>query len=423
MNKKNIINYCCKTIFIFFVIQIYFYKSLLLANDENTSLDIIIKDIPVKNKPFFYPSGLTTDKYGNIFIVDSINARILVFSESGEFKYIIGKKGMAEGELSVPWGICIDNHDNLLVTDIGQHKIHVFDLQGKFLAQFGGKGSGKGKFNIPSSITTDKDGYIYVLDTGNSLVQVIKNKFLFQFGAYGSKDGEFINPRVIKVGSYGFIFVVDTGNSRIQFFTPKGVFVKKFGIAGTLEGNFSKPQGIAMDNEKNIYVADGENNRIQVFNSSGKFLFTFGKEGKEPGQFNIPGNLEFYLDKLIIADIKNKRIQVFKNIFQDYVKCIFCHQNKEELLKNSKIIHPPFKEACEECHNKHKNEKIIVFQNPGLVAQGNELCYNCHSGIHNNIPVKKSRCIDCHSPHAANTPKLLIGEHITYTKCISCHKK
>ncbi|MBI5206747.1 MAG: 6-bladed beta-propeller [Candidatus Firestonebacteria bacterium] len=429
-----------KTIFkyLFFIVSIAILISPLLRaeNQKANTVDLIIKGSTKKNGEFSNPAGIVVGKNGEIYAVDSLNARVQVFNEKGEFLYYIGQRGMGDGEFAIPWGVALDREGHLFVTDIGQHKVYVFDIKekkGNFLTQFGGNGPGRGKFNMPFDITIDEDGYIYVLDTGNNLVQVIKGRFLFQFGSYGRKEGEFINPTGIEVGKDGYIYIVDTGNSRVQVFTRKGLFIKKFGGAGSREGDFSKPEGITLDKDRNIYVADGGNNRIQVFNNDGKIMFEFGNLGKNSGQFDNPGGMDFFKNKLYVVDTRNNRIQIFRNLFQTYARCYFCHEEKEKLLKTAEVIHPPFKDECEECHKRHlgTEEGLIIASDAGFIASGNELCYKCHKPTteefiksHKEYPVTKTECIGCHSPHATSTPKLIIGHAaVKKLKCTTCHEK
>ncbi|MBI5418138.1 6-bladed beta-propeller [Candidatus Poribacteria bacterium] len=411
------------------VIGVISIKPLVAENQKDI---IVIKGSSGKDGELSNPAGIAINKEdGKIFIVDSLNARVQVFNDKGEFLYYIGKRGMGGGQFAIPWGIAIDNSGHLFVTDIGQHRIHVFDFEGNFLTQFGGNGTGQGKFNMPFDIAIDEDGYIYVLDTGNNLVQVIKSKFIFQFGVYGRKEGEFINPTGIEAGKDGYIYVVDTGNSRVQVFTRKGLFIKKFGGAGSRSGDFSKPEGITLDKDRHIYVADGGNNRMQVFSNDGKFLFEFGKLGKKVNQFDNPGKIKFFKDKIFIGDTRNNRIQAISNVFQTYARCYFCHEDKEKLLVTAKVVHPPFKDECEECHRRHIGEGAIAAGEIGFVASGNELCYKCHKPTlnefvqaHKEYPVSNTECIGCHSPHATDQPKLILGHiAIKKLKCTSCHEK
>ena len=76
---------------------------------------------------------------------------------------------------------------------------------------------------------------------------------------------------------------------------------------------FKYPRDITTSSEScDIIVADSLNHCIKVFNQCGVFKYAFGSKGKEAGQFNEPtGICEMPNGDLIIADRRNKRIQVF----------------------------------------------------------------------------------------------------------------
>ena len=102
-------------------------------------------------------------------------------------------------------------------------------------------------------------------------------------------------------------------------------------------------------------------------------------------------------------------------------KCIECH---EDLIKK-KTVHPPAGEACDTCHEyTEKGEGAQV----KLAAQGNELCFICHSEKQESLKAKKFThapitdlgCTTCHSPHATDFPRLLKTE--LSQLCLSCHR-
>jgi predicted CXXCH cytochrome family protein len=79
--------------------------------------------------------------------------------------------------------------------------------------------------------------------------------------------------------------------------------------------------------------------------------------------------------------------------------------------------HPPYAEKeCSKCHDEAKSNE--------LVAQGVDLCWNCHEqdNFVNKVvhgPVDSGYCLGCHDPHRSASPKLLL--HADSELCGQCH--
>ena len=73
-----------------------------------------------------------------------------MYGEDGDLMGQWGIKGQDEGEFDGPCGIAFNSDDRLYVVDSGNCRIGVFTADGEFVDQWGSRGSGKG-FSLSES--------------------------------------------------------------------------------------------------------------------------------------------------------------------------------------------------------------------------------------------------------------------------------
>jgi len=217
-------------------------------------------------------SGFAIHPSDNRYVTDSVNHRILVFSETGEFLFSWGSGKPGDGEFDTPRGIAIDRSGTVYITDIRNHTVQKVGSRTGF-SILGSEGTGNGQFDSPTGIAIDSSGNVYVADTGNDRIQIFHSTgmYLSTWGSYGTLNGHFIAPEGITVDSSGTMYVADTGNNRIQKISATGTVLAKWGSEGTGNGQFSSPSGVALDYWGNLYVSDASS-RIQKFSPAGEFI-------------------------------------------------------------------------------------------------------------------------------------------------------
>jgi DNA-binding beta-propeller fold protein YncE len=110
---------------------------------------------------------------GELYVTDSINARVQVFStEDGAFRRAIGARGLYIGNLVRPKGIAVDSEKNLYVVESYYDNLLVYGPQGEFLMPLGGTGSGTGRFFLPAGVWVDARNRVFVADMFNGRVVV-----------------------------------------------------------------------------------------------------------------------------------------------------------------------------------------------------------------------------------------------------------
>jgi DNA-binding beta-propeller fold protein YncE len=129
-----------------------------------------------------------------------------------------GKAGTGPGEFNRPEGLCVDAQDRLYVADSCNHRIQIFSSDGKFIQAYGTAGKGLGQLSYPYDICVDAAGRQYVCEFGNSRIQVFdaNHQPIEIIGGPGAEAGQFSNPWGVALDSAGNLYVADSQNHRVQ---------------------------------------------------------------------------------------------------------------------------------------------------------------------------------------------------------------
>jgi DNA-binding beta-propeller fold protein YncE len=221
------------------------------------------------------PSDIAIGPNGDVYLVDGVNHRVIVFDSDGKQKLTFGRQGADKGEFKYPLGIDIAEDGKVFIADTGNHRIQAFDLKGNFLQMFTIKSSPEEKPADPVDVLVSKlKGYLYVSDNNNHKIRVFnqRGQFEFEWGKFGEGPGEFRYPGILAANEFNQIFVVDVLNTRVQAFDPFGKYISDIGAWGVLPGKLFRPKGVAIDKKNRVFVSDSYMGLIQVFTGLGRFL-------------------------------------------------------------------------------------------------------------------------------------------------------
>jgi uncharacterized protein (TIGR03663 family) len=309
-----------------------------------------------------FPRNMAVAADGTVYVADSGNHRIQVFSPDGLALrqwgsscelYAEGMPGcidpdgsgplqLGDGQMREPWGVALGPDGNVYVADTWNHRIQVFDTEGTFLrswgafATTGGEAIGSpGGFWGPRAVAIDAAGHVYVTDTGNKRVQVFdaQGNFLTQVGGGGVVEGRFDEPVGLAITPRddgqpgGTLYVADTWNRRIQkldvavdeLLSGSGEgreliisFVKEWPVEGWNSQSVVNKPFLAVDSTGTVYASDPEGFRVLAWDSEGQFKATFGLYGNDAQSFALPNGIAIGPDDLVyVADADNHRVMVF----------------------------------------------------------------------------------------------------------------
>jgi DNA-binding beta-propeller fold protein YncE len=251
-------------------------------------------------------------------VVDRIQNRVYYTSEyscyvkwsgiAGHPSQRFGGPGTGNGQFTAPQGIAIGPDGYVYVADTGNSRIQVFTTAWVYLNQFAASPP-------PENIAIDAAGHIFTTsyswgngsiteyNSAGTFIRSVKTESKFFYGIKITASGAMlcldwsvspqkvttINPATlnpttsfdhpwidiaysVNADSAGNIYVANTYSHNILKFSAAGTYLTKWGTAGSGSGQFQYPTDISLDAADNVYVVDAWNGRIQKFTSAGVYL-------------------------------------------------------------------------------------------------------------------------------------------------------
>jgi hypothetical protein len=305
----------------------------------------------------YYPYGIGIDGAGNVYISDNGNNRIRKINTSGIISTLAGNGtpgfsgdggAATAAELYGPSGVATDRAGNIYIDDYSNNCIRKINTSG-IISTFAGNGtpgfSGDGgsataaELSYPIGVATDGAGNVYIADYNNQRIRKVNTSGIISTfagngtGGFSGNGGsataaELNGPSGIAIDRAGNVYIADYYNYRIRNVNTSGIistfagdslhgFSGDGGAATTAELN--APSGIATDSAGNIYINDNHNNRIRKVNTSG-IISTLAGNGTSgfsgdggtatAAELNYPsGVVTNAAGNVYIADWNNNRIR------------------------------------------------------------------------------------------------------------------
>ncbi len=274
--------------------------------------------IEPESDPFRQPSDVEVDSSGNIYVLDGVNNRVVVFDKLGRFLYKFGRGGYDEGEFNFPLGLTLDSRGRIFVADSGNHRVQAFTNRGRYLFTIDLKGIKERKPSDPTDVVIDETrGLLYIVDNDNHKLysyDLIAHRISKSLGEMSMRSEGFRWPFSLALDSGGYIYIVDVINTRVRVVSPEWRFTIDIGGWGVDRGQFFRPKGVALDSRGRVYVSDSYLGVIQVFDRDGRFLTVLGDNRTgEIKKFETPTRL--FVDKrdrLYVVEMFANRVSVYK---------------------------------------------------------------------------------------------------------------
>ncbi|MEP6715058.1 MAG: IPT/TIG domain-containing protein [Terriglobia bacterium] len=229
------------------------------------------------------PHDVVADNAGNVYIADTLNARVRKLDAAGIISTIAGNGTRGYGgdggaatdaQLTLPTGLALDSKGNLYIADPGNGSVRKVSPTG-MISTVAGKGNvvfgaapGDGGLAInaflemPYAVEVDAAGVLYIGDIGSSSIRRVTND-----GKISTYVQNFIAQN-FALDSAGAIYFANYRNNTVVKILPGGtqLWIAGNGTAGysgdggiATSAQFSQPYGVAVDSSGNVYVADAAN--------------------------------------------------------------------------------------------------------------------------------------------------------------------
>ena len=220
----------------------------------------------------------------SMYVLDAGNYRVQMWPRNGSNgTTVAGIAGFAGTSLSTfgySYGIQVDNYGNLYVSDSPNHRVlrfpsgSVSGTNSVLVAGIGTAGAGPSQLNGPFRIFVDVNQSLYVADTYNHRIQfwsygACSGVTVAGTGVLGTTNTQLYYPVSVMVDANQIMYISDQLNNRIHRWAVGDCsgqcLVGCTQTYGPAAHQLYYIQNMAFDSEGAMLVSDGGNHRVQKF--------------------------------------------------------------------------------------------------------------------------------------------------------------
>ncbi|XP_078665558.1 uncharacterized protein LOC144907973 [Branchiostoma floridae x Branchiostoma belcheri] len=222
-------------------------------------------------------------------------------------KITLGGEGSDPGKFGRASGVAVSSDNEIYVADTGNERVQVFSLNGAFLRLLKTVvPDTNGQSMFPEDVAMDRKGYLWVVGFKLNIAHIVKyNREGLPETTFGLPSESIGNVRYKRLG-----IAADVYNDRIIVTSNYGyihIFYSNGSLIHEIPCKWYKGCNVASGNEGDIIVLKSSNS-VQVYNRDGHPLFKF-RIGRG---INIEGICTDSLGHIIVAKaFKKKRVKIF----------------------------------------------------------------------------------------------------------------
>lgn len=230
--------------------------------------------------------GIYVAPNGTIFCTDDGNHTVRQFTPEGKLLLTLGIMNTpsdtgydgrhtdsikrAAEPFNRPTNIAIGPRGDLYVSDgYGNARVHVFSSTGQLKRSWGEPGRGPGQFHLPHGIACSADGRVFVCDRESDRIQIFSpdGEYLDEWTdtqrpthiVFDAQGRAYVTELWWHVGdkSYTHGPITEARHARVSVYDKDGTVLARWGTPeAAAPGSFAAPHGLAVDSKNDLYVSE-----------------------------------------------------------------------------------------------------------------------------------------------------------------------